>query len=603
MKRLAVVAAAGIALAAGAVVANETLLADCDPQVVATIGPGTSLDSAYRAAPSCSIVELQGGTYPTQRLSFDASKSEVVIFRPVAGATVTIPQFLSGRYNVGGNGAKHFELRDLTIRDVQIDRESEDVTLRNLSMDKFFIRAAQNVTIVGGEVGPWVNDVSTIFGCAGCPPPRDILIDSVVIHDYLIDNAEKHAECLQIWPSGGVNIVIRNSIFRNCTDFGILVKAPNSGVVIEGSFFEAPMPGNVATITCNPDCPRGGNSIRYSGTTNTYPGSAVRDNIVNGGIGIDCNPGCGLPVTNNRPGEIPLVPPGSTEPLPTEPPPTTTEPTMSTYADDFERPSLGADWTVHTLVSAGVPDIVNGSDLGLMSGAFGLLSWAAAVPADQFSEAEIAVGSDERMAKGVYVRRRTSDRARYQFHYDTNGTEAVPQPHWQIKYDGVPSASTRVIAIALTPAAPVPGDVLRIEAEGSTLRGYLNGQLVVSGTDTAIPAGTIGVAFTVAGVTGIPLPSPVFERWAGGDLVAAPPPPPPPPPDSLPLTIVSQDASTVTLGWTPVSGIGYRFLVDGQIVSHTWDANRATVKFSKQPGAILRVEAMKPGEFGSVVSP
>lgn len=600
MRRLAAVAAAGLALlAGGAVVANETLLSDCDPQVVATIGPATSLDSAYRAAPSCSIVELQAGTYPTQRLSFDASKTSTddVIFRPVAGAVVTIPQFLTGRYNVAGDAAKHFELRDLTIRDVQIDRDAEDVTLRDMSMDKFFIRAASDVTIVGGEVGPWVNDVATIFGCGGCPAPRDILIDSVVFHDFLIDNAEKHAECMQIWPSGASGIVIRNSIFRNCTDFGILVKAPNTGVVIEDSFFEAPMPGNVATTTCNPNCPRGGNSIRYSGATNTYPGSAVRDNIVNGGIGIDCN--C-VPLSNNRPGEIPLVPPGSPEPPPpttTEPPPTETEPPpMSTYSDDFERSALGANWQNVSGASAG---IING-DAGIVSGVFIILRWVGGPsPADQFSEAVISGGmTATELGRGVFVRRRSSDGARYQFHYDFDGTPSDQRPQWQLKYDGVPNASTRLLGVGFQ-AAPQAGDVLRIEAAGSEIRGYVNGVLYLAATDTALTAGDIGLASTTAGQS--VSNQPAFARWAGGALTSSPSPPPPP--DSLPLTIIAQDASTVTLGWTPEPGIGYRFLVDGVIVSHTWDAARSSVKFSKKPGAVLGVEAMEPGPNGTVVSP
>ena len=184
-------------------------------------------------------------------------------------------------------------------------------------------------------------------------------------------------------------------------------------------------------------------------------------------------------------------------------------------ADDFDRASLGPNWRIHV----GDPGIIGSSDLGLRSGKFGLLSWAHTwgVGPNQFSEAEISEGSDEGMAKGVYVRRRASDGARYQLHYDTNGTPAEPRPHWQIKYDGVSSPKTRVLAIALSPSAPVAGDVLRIEVQGETLRGYKNGQLVLTATDSAISSGTFGVAFTTSGLV-IPLPSRVFERWAGGAL-------------------------------------------------------------------------------------
>lgn len=48
------------------------------------------------------------------------------------------------------------------------------------------------------------------------------------------------------------------------------------------------------------------------------------------------------------------------------------------------------------------------------------------------------------------------------------------------------------------------------------------------------------------------------------------------------LTVVSETATTLTVGWTPVVGAaGYEFLLDGTRVSNTWDATRATVKFGK----------------------
>ena len=48
------------------------------------------------------------------------------------------------------------------------------------------------------------------------------------------------------------------------------------------------------------------------------------------------------------------------------------------------------------------------------------------------------------------------------------------------------------------------------------------------------------------------------------------------------LTVVSETAKTLTVGWTPVSGAsGYEFLVDGKRVSNTWDATTKQVKFGK----------------------
>ena len=186
-------------------------------------------------------------------------------------------------------------------------------------------------------------------------------------------------------------------------------------------------------------------------------------------------------------------------------------------SDSFERAELGSSWTVHV----GVPGTVAGSDLGLLSGSIAILSWAAPLPADQFSEAEIAEAIDPRMQRQVFVRRRASDSARYALHYNLG----VSPQRWELKYDGVPPSQTRLLATAASPSGPVPGDVIRIEAEGETLRGYKNGRMVIQAADTSsqrIVAGAPGMAFVLIGAS-VSRPAPVFERWRGGPV--APPQP------------------------------------------------------------------------------
>jgi hypothetical protein len=51
--------------------------------------------------------------------------------------------------------------------------------------------------------------------------------------------------------------------------------------------------------------------------------------------------------------------------------------------------------------------------------------------------------------------------------------------------------------------------------------------------------------------------------------------------DTFAVNLVSQDATTVTLGWSPQPGYGYLFSKDGQLVSRTNDPNRSTVRFAK----------------------
>lgn len=61
---------------------------------------------------------------------------------------------------------------------------------------------------------------------------------------------------------------------------------------------------------------------------------------------------------------------------------------------------------------------------------------------------------------------------------------------------------------------------------------------------------------------------------------------------SLILTKISETATKITLGWTPVPGaIGYRFQSAESLKwSHTWDSSRSSVQFSK--AAWYKVEAL-----------
>ncbi len=69
--------------------------------------------------------------------------------------------------------------------------------------------------------------------------------------------------------------------------------------------------------------------------------------------------------------------------------------------------------------------------------------------------------------------------------------------------------------------------------------------------------------------------------------------------DTLPLHLVSETATTITLGWTPPTGIlGYIFYVNGKRVSNTWDATRKTTSFSRKPSAVYQVVAIKQAASG-----
>jgi hypothetical protein len=188
-------------------------------------------------------------------------------------------------------------------------------------------------------------------------------------------------------------------------------------------------------------------------------------------------------------------------------------------ADDFERAALGTDWTVW--FGPANCGIVGSSDLGMsafnaMCGA----SWTAdAFAADSFSEGVTSPDKDPDMMGQVFVRRRSADNARYGLHYNNESTFA-----WEIKYDGVPSAQTRIVASSAG-TAPLPGDVIRIEIVGQTIRGFHNGAEVVSGTDNApdaiTTAGPAGLVYRLKLGSSATYPTPMFESWRGGSLPVA----------------------------------------------------------------------------------
>ncbi len=186
-------------------------------------------------------------------------------------------------------------------------------------------------------------------------------------------------------------------------------------------------------------------------------------------------------------------------------------------ADDFERHVLGPNW----IVLAGAAAIIGDSDLGVAGSGGCAVQWAgSAFGADQLSETEISTDIDPEMLLQVFVRRRAADGARYAFHW--NGDPGMDR--WEIKYDGVPSAQTRILASA-GGSPPMPGDRIRIEVEGAspvTIRGYYEGSLFLLATDAApqriASAGPPGVVTRPRqGSTPTP-PVPVFESWSGGTL-------------------------------------------------------------------------------------
>ena len=197
-----------------------------------------------------------------------------------------------------------------------------------------------------------------------------------------------------------------------------------------------------------------------------------------------------------------------------------------TASDDFERATLGSNWMISFPTSGTQVQILGNSDLGMAAGpqGFFLANWVGTpFAADQFCEAVIPQDVAPNWAHQVYVRRRSSDAARYGFGFENDPNQTLYYNKWYFKYDGVAEPQTRMFGLVdLGPQAPKPGDTLRVEIRGYKLYGYWNGRLMTSATDSAsnrIANGVPGLAARVAnGNQSITQNAKAWESWRGGAL-------------------------------------------------------------------------------------
>jgi hypothetical protein len=212
--------------------------------------PCLTLERAYRLAAPGETVEVAAGTYGVQRIGADSPSPgpDKIVLRAQAGATVELEALEVD--------AKHLELRGFTVGSVTTGAGAEDVVLRDLTIrGGFFILSSQRVSVLGGSVGPGVDFHPMIASADGVTtPPREIVVDGVLFHDWTRSNDGVHTECLQI--GGGDGVVIRNSRFRNChvmdlhvTHFGAAPMTRN--VTVENNFFSAAGDGGFYAVQAN----------------------------------------------------------------------------------------------------------------------------------------------------------------------------------------------------------------------------------------------------------------------------------------------------------------------------------------------------------------
>jgi hypothetical protein len=212
--------------------------------------PCRTFARAFALAAAGQRVLVGPGRFAGQQEIRPSSRARpAVVFEPVRAGTVSIESL-----DVYG---AHVDLRGLRIeRDFYVKCGAHDVILRRSSAAFLFIRTATRISVVDSSFGPSEN-VSSVIGpgndCAG--PPHQVLLDRVTMHDYRSSPFNSvHMECLSV--DGVQGLTIRNSRFRRCEDFDILIKPDldTSRLTLENNWFDMPSPdGYYAVRFSNPE--------------------------------------------------------------------------------------------------------------------------------------------------------------------------------------------------------------------------------------------------------------------------------------------------------------------------------------------------------------
>ena len=193
--------------------------------------PCASFARAYGVATPGQVVLVAGGSYPPQTIPYDQMKVEAasVVFQPRGPAAVRI-RGTGVAWEPGLEvTAHHVVVKDMVVADTwAIDQGADGVSMDDVSAQRFFIGSASNVTVHGGNFGPF-HDESGAGGShiwAESPTaadPRNILIDGIAMHDYTIpEGSGFHLDCLTI--GGGSNVTLARSHFWDCNGFDAWTK-------------------------------------------------------------------------------------------------------------------------------------------------------------------------------------------------------------------------------------------------------------------------------------------------------------------------------------------------------------------------------------------
>jgi glucose/arabinose dehydrogenase len=192
------------------------------------IQPGQSWNAAYQKASCGQTFQLGVGTHPSQTITRNASLdncAQPVTFKGAPGV------YVDGRVNLGqgapDNGPRHVAMRDFSYRvTLAAGYGAQDILVENVNGGGFAVQGSNGVTVRNSDFGPCnsspPNDCERVFILEdrnGGAITQNVLFEKNTIHDYRINAAGDHWECM--FTTGGTNITIRGNKFWMCDTYGI----------------------------------------------------------------------------------------------------------------------------------------------------------------------------------------------------------------------------------------------------------------------------------------------------------------------------------------------------------------------------------------------
>ena len=182
------------------------------------------------------------------------------------------------------------------------------------------------------------------------------------------------------------------------------------------------------------------------------------------------------------------------------------EASATTVSDNFNRADgpLGSNWTTVPGTSAPkiVSDILRAGTPGALNSAY----WSASTFSnDQFAQASLPNSSGTQYGPGIAVRL-SGSKGYFLWYGNSSNTVSL----WRMDSSSSWTQLAQSPSLTLSPSS----DVWKIQAVGSTISGYQNGNLVVQATDTNIKSGSPGVWMYYS--------SNQLDNWSGGNVTTYP---------------------------------------------------------------------------------